>query len=270
MSAFGYDGQRVVVTGAATGVGAATTRMLADLGAEVHALDVVDVEGPIESFHRCDIADPAQVAAAVDAIGGPIHKLFNIAGVPQTRPAEMVIRVNVLGLRELTEVVLPLMPAGGAVAHVASIAGMGWSNRLATVRELVETPDFDAGARWADAHLAEQGDPYFFSKECVIVYTMLRARACWFDQRVRMNCVSPGPIESPMMPDFRTSLGSNTIDWTAAQSAGRLATPAEIAPALVFVNADESSYVNGLNLVVDAAFGAASAMGQVDYASLSA
>jgi NAD(P)-dependent dehydrogenase (short-subunit alcohol dehydrogenase family) len=270
MSAFGYDGQRVVLTGAATGVGAATTRMLADLGAQVHALDVVDVDGPIESFHQCDVSDPAAIAAAVAEIGAPIHKLFNIAGVPQTRPADSVIAVNFLGLRELTEVVLPLMPAGGAVAHVASIAGMGWLNRLDTVRELVETPDFAAGLAWTDAHLADQGDPYFFSKECVIVYTMLRARPCWFDGRVRMNCVSPGPIESPMMPEFRTAMGSGTIDWTAAQSAGRLATPSEIAPALVFLNADESSYVNGLNLVVDAAFGAASTMGQVDYASLTA
>jgi NAD(P)-dependent dehydrogenase (short-subunit alcohol dehydrogenase family) len=270
MGPFGYDGQRVVLTGAATGVGAATTRMLADLGAEVHALDVVDVEGPTERFYQCDVSDPAAIASVVAEIGAPIHKLFNIAGVPQTRPAESVIRVNFLGLRELTEVVLPLMPAGGAVAHVASIAGMGWPNRLDTLRELVETADFAAGAQWADAHLAEQGDPYFFSKECVIVYTMLRARPCWFDGRIRMNCASPGPIESPMMPEFRTAMGSNTIDWTAAQSAGRLATPSEIAPALVFLNADESSYVNGLNLVVDAAFGAASTMGQVDYASLTA
>ncbi len=269
MTAFRYDGQRVVLTGAATGVGAATTKMLAELGAEVHALDVADVDGPVASFHRCDVGDPAAIDAALAAIGAPVHKLFNIAGVPQTRPAEMVMRVNFLGLRHLSEAALALMPAGGAIAHVASIAGMGWPNRLDTVRELVETPDFAAGQKWLDAHLADQGDPYFFSKECVVVYTMLRARPCWTDHQVRVNCVSPGPIESPMMPDFRAAMGSSTIDWTAAQSAGRLATPAEIAPGLVFLNAEESSYVNGLNLVIDAAFGSASTMGQVDYSTLS-
>lgn len=270
MTAFRYDGQRVVLTGAATGIGAATARMLADAGAEVHALDVADVDGPVTSARRCDLSDPGAIDAAVDAIGAPVHKLFNVAGVPQTLAPEQVLRVNVLGLRHLTEQIVPLMPAGGAITSVASLAGAGWANHLDAVRSLLETPDVGAGVAWCHEHLAEQGDPYFFSKECVIVYTMLRAKPLG-RVGIRINCVSPGPVDSPMMPAFREALGSTAIDWTAAESAvGRLATPDDVAPALVFLGADECAYLTGVDLVVDAGFTTASAMGQVDLAALGA
>jgi NAD(P)-dependent dehydrogenase (short-subunit alcohol dehydrogenase family) len=264
---FRYDGQRVIVTGAASGMGAATAEMLAAGGAEVYGLDVQDVTGPVAKAVHCDCGDPAAIDAAVESIGGPVHALFNVAGVPQTLPPDTVIKVNFLGLRHLTERVLPLIPEGGAVAHVASIAGSGWPQRLDTVKELVTTPDFAAGAAWCDARLADLGDPYFFSKECVIVYMMLRAHQT-VRRGVRMNCISPGPVDSPMMPDFRKALGDTMLDWTAAQANGRMGRPAEMAPPLVFLNSREASYVNGANLICDAGFTGGMLTGQVDFSSL--
>ena len=267
---FRYDGQRVVITGASSGMGAATAHLLTDAGAEVHALDVREVTVPGVKAYETDVGDPASVDAALDTIGAPIHKLFNVAGVPQTHPAPRVFAVNFLGLRYLTEQVLPRMPAGGAVASVASLAGMGWQAHLATITEVLDLPGFDAGVTWAAEHLDAQGDPYFFSKECVIVYTFRLAARLARDPGIRVNCVSPGPVDSPMMVDFRAAVSSATIDWTASQANGRLGRPEEMAPPLVFLNSDEASYVSGHNLLADAAFTAAMTTGQVDLTSLPA
>ncbi len=270
MTAFRYDGQRVVITGASSGMGAATAAMLVDAGAEVHALDVREVTVPGVKSYETDVGEPAAVRSALTAIGAPVHKLFNVAGVPQTHPAERVFQVNFLGLRDVTEQVLALMPDGGAVASVASLAGMGWAEHLAVIGEVLDTPDLAAGRAWAAAHLADQGDPYFFSKECVIVYTLRLAPTLVRERGTRVNCLSPGPVDSPMMVDFRQALSSATIDWTAAQANGRLGRPEEMAPPLVFLNSDEASYVAGHNLVADAGFTAAMTTGQVDVSSLPA
>lgn len=270
MPPFRYDDQRVIVTGASSGMGAATAVMLVDAGAEVFTLDVRDVTTPVAKSFVTDVSDADAVDATVAAIGAPIHKLFNVAGVPQTQGAEKVFAVNFLGLRHLTERVLPLMPSGGAVASVASLAGMGYTQHIPVLTEVLDTPDLAAGKAWADAHLADQGDPYFFSKECVILYTLRRAAPLTRERQVRMNCISPGPVDSPMMADFRAAMSSATIDWTASQGNGRLGRPEEMAPPLLFLNSDDASYVSGTNLLVDAGFSAAMATGQVDLSALPA
>ena len=180
----------------------------------------------------------------------------------------IVLGVNFLGLRHITETVLPLIPDGGAIAHVASLAGSGWQAHLAEIDTLLATSDFAAGLTWAEEHLAEYDDPYFFSKECVIVYTMRRSRETLLERGVRMNCISPGPVDSPMMVDFRQALGDKTIDWTAEQASGRLGRPDEMAGPLVFLNSDEASYVSGHNLIVDAGFTPSLSLGTVDFSGL--
>lgn len=266
-TAFGYEGKRAVVTGAASGMGAATVRMLADAGAEVHGLDVAHVDGPVAKAYETDLGDPVSIDRTIDAIGDPVHAVFNVAGVPQTHTPLRVMQVNFLGLRHFTERILDLVPDGGAIASVASLAGMGWQTHLAEITELLATPDFDAGTQWAEEHLDGLGDPYFFSKECLIVYTFTRSHET-VQRGVRMNCISPGPVDSPMMPAFRSVLDSALLDWTASQANGRMGRPDEMAPPLVFLNSDEASYVNGHNLLVDAGFTAAMTTGQVDLTTL--
>ena len=268
MTVFRYDGQRVVLTGASSGLGAATAALLVDAGAEVYTLDVREVTAPVAKAYETDVGDPAAVDTALAAIGAPVHKLFNVAGVPQTHPPERVFAVNFLGLRHLTERTAAMMPEGGAVASVASLAGMGWSEHLPVIKEVLDQRDFAAGQAWAAEHLAERGDPYFFSKECVIVYTFDAAPRLGRARGIRVNCISPGPVDSPMMVDFRAALSSATIDWTASQANGRLGRPEEMAPPLLFLNSDEASYVSGHNLLVDAGFTAAMTTGQVDFATL--
>ncbi len=265
--AFSYQGKRVIVTGAASGMGAATVSMLAGCGAEVHALDIQPVEGAVAGSYETDCGDPSSIDAALAKIGGPVDCLFNIAGVPQTLPPDRVFGVNFLGLRHITEAVLDgHMAEGGAIAHVASKAGSGWRNHLPAIQDVLATDDLAGGAEWAAANLPEQGDPYFFSKECVVVYTMQRAHEL-LERGIRMNCLSPGPVESPMMPAFKEALGSSLLDWTAEQ-VGRMGRPDEMAGPLVFLNSDEASYVNGFDLMADGGFTAAIELGLVDFSTL--
>ena len=87
MDVLGYEGKRVIVTGAASGMGGATARVLVDLGAEVHTIDIKkpDVAG-LASFSECDLRDPEQIDSAVDRIGRVVNMLFNCAGLPNTSP----------------------------------------------------------------------------------------------------------------------------------------------------------------------------------------
>ena len=265
--AFSYLGKRVIVTGAASGMGAATVAMLADCGAEVHALDIKPVSGSVAGSYETDCGDPASIDATLGEIGGSVDCLFNVAGVPQTLAPDRVFGVNFLGLRHITEAVLDgLMTEGGAIAHVASKAGSGWRNHLPAILDVLATDGVPSGTAWARANLAEQGDPYFFSKECVVVYTMQRSHSL-LGRGIRMNCLSPGPVESPMMPAFKEALGSSLLDWTAEQ-VGRMGRPDEMAGPLVFLNSDEASYVNGFDLMADGGFTAAMELGLVDLSTL--
>ena len=262
-----YEGLHTVVTGAASGIGAATTARLAEQGARVTALDVrpVTVEG-VQSI-EVDLGDPAAIDKAVASIDGPVDALFNVAGVPQTRPPVDVMRVNILGLRHFTEAVLPSMPAGSAIANVASIAGNQWPEHLPRITELLALDDFAEGLAWCEAHPEDLGDGYFFSKECVVVYTFRLSKRA-IAKGVRVNSVSPGPVESPMMPDFRATIGSQTLEWTAKQAIGRMAEPHEMVPPLLFLNDPASTYVNGLNLVADGGFTAAFNLGELDFSEM--
>ena len=134
-------GKRIVVTGAASGIGLATAELVAREGAEVIAVDVAGAP----TVERCDLSRPDDIDALVGRLDDPIHGLCNVAGVPGSHPAEQVMAVNFLGLRHLTEALLPRLADGGAVVNVASAAGSGWRQRLDQSRALMATPDFAGG-----------------------------------------------------------------------------------------------------------------------------
>ena len=94
-----YEGRRVVVTGCASGMGQETARQLVDLGAHVVGLDLREPSVPVKEFCAVDLSDPASIDAAVSAIGGPVHGLFNVAGISPGRAPLKVIAVNFLGTR---------------------------------------------------------------------------------------------------------------------------------------------------------------------------
>jgi NAD(P)-dependent dehydrogenase (short-subunit alcohol dehydrogenase family) len=259
----GYRGKRVIVTGCFSGMGEATARLLLDLGAEVHGLDYKQSTLPLASFTSVDLRDPASIEAGVAAIGGKVDALFNCAGLPQSFPAMDVMKVNFIGLRHLTEQVLPLMGPGGAIVSIASTGGMGWSRRIPTNMEFVTTKGFQSAVDWCEAHLEDTiREGYSFSKENVIVWTQYMG-AHLIKQGIRINCTLPSPTQTPMMAAFHAASGKDVVD-AAAEPMGRYSTPEEQAGGLVLLNSALAGIVNGVVLPVDGGFMGGVATGQVD------
>lgn len=266
MAFLSYEGKRVVVAGGGgTGMGASVARLVGELGGEVHVLDLRDPTVPTTSFSSTDLGDAASIAHAVGRIGAPVHALFNCQGISGTAPGTTsldVLRVNFLGVRHLTELLLPAIPWGGAVASISSAGGLAWPKRLPEVLELLATDGFDDGLAWVEAQTSGfLGEvfptSYAFSKEAVIVYTMQRCVTS-IANGVRINCTSPGATGTAMSPDF-------PADRVAVmeQPSGRKATPDEQALPLVYLASDAAGYVNGANIVVDGGNFAARALDQL-------
>ena len=267
-SPFDYTGRIVLVTGAATGMGAETAALLVDAGAEVHALDIAEVTGPVAGSQRVDLGDSTSIDGVLDALPERIDAVMNCAGIPGgTRfDARTVMRVNFLGLRHLTEAIFDRIPSGGSVTSIASLAGGGWTNHVAELTELLATGDFRAAEAWLDGRDDLIGDGYGFSKECVQYWTMWRSVTA-IKSGVRINSICPGVTDTAIMADFRQAMGDNAIKMTAEAGIGRLATADEMAPAMAFLgNKGAASYVNGVNLDIDGGFMAAMTTGQVDFA----
>jgi len=262
--AWSYDGKRVVVTGGGgSGMGAAAVAELADLGAEVHVFDLREPAGEVESFQRVDLKDPDAIAAAVEAVPGTIDALFNCVGVPGPPFVSDLdtMLINFAGVRHLTELVVERMPAGGAVATIASAAAAGWPQRLEAFLPLVETQGFAGAKGWCEAHPDAIATGYGPSKLAVAIWT---AYACndLGARGIRINCTMPGPTETPMLPSFKQRVGEGF--WESYPiPIGRFATPAEQGRALVFLNSAAASCITGIGLVTDGGSLSAAAAGVV-------
>jgi NAD(P)-dependent dehydrogenase (short-subunit alcohol dehydrogenase family) len=246
----GYQGRTVVVSGAATGMGAACARTLVELGAEVHALDVKPIEAPVAQAIAVDLRERASIDAAVAKLPAQVDRLFNCAGLPGPPFSNLdTTLVNFVGLRHLTESVVPRIPGGGAIASITSVAGMGWQKNLENVKACCATPDFDAGKAWLEAN-GDKNNGYLFSKQCIVYYTKARAVEL-VAREIRMNCLSPAPTDTPMLPSFHQQVSKDFIEQHFLAPIGRNATPEEMADPLILLNSDASRFVSGVNLMVD-------------------
>ncbi len=169
-------------------------------------------------------------------------------------------------MRAVVEGVHPLIPSGGAVAIISSNAGLQFMDHMAPINELLATDGFDGAVAWCEEHLDLVADGYTFSKEAIIVYTMQRALEV-VGEGVRVNCISPGPTATPMMPEFEKAAGPELIRafWGPMN---RQAQPEEMGWPLAFLNSDAASFITGLNLIVDAGFVAGVTTGAIDLGAL--
>jgi 2-hydroxycyclohexanecarboxyl-CoA dehydrogenase len=239
------EGKTALVTGGASGIGAATARRLAAEGARVAIGDLNEegartVAGELDGFAcALDVTDTGSVRAAVadtTAALGEIDVLVNNAGTDlfsyfvnsDEGLWDFVLGVNLRGVLAVTHAVLPSMQErrSGAIVNVASEAGRVGSQGSAV---------------------------YSAAKAGVIGFTKAIARES-ARYRVRCNAVAPGPIETPLLnaaPQVLGEIGARLKQGMVnATVMGRTGEPEEVAATIAFLASEDASYVTGQTLNV--------------------
>ena len=228
------------------------------------ALDVRPTDVLVDRVLDVNLRDRASIEKAAESIEGPVDGYFGCAGLPGPPFSGLdVMLVNFVGARHLVNLVLPKIPAGGAIAVIASNAAMGWQLELEQLMALVTTDGFDEGKQWCEAN-SEMGavGAYPFSKKAINAWVASRG-ATLISDGIRLNCINPGPTDTAMLPHFVEFAGENIIDAFIGPIRRR-STPEEQAWPLIFLNSSRSSYVNGESLVTDGGFFGAVQSGQLD------
>jgi NAD(P)-dependent dehydrogenase (short-subunit alcohol dehydrogenase family) len=247
--AFRYDGKRVLVVGAASGMGAAVAQLVRDAGAEVVVMDIADcsIDGATEI--RVNMADEESIDAAVKECGGPLNALFLCAGVADGTPG--IEKINFIGHRHLIDRMLDAdaLPRGSAIGFISSAAGLGWESNFELVCEYLDTPNFDSAVEW----IAEHGKAdYMWSKQAICAYVARQAYPL-LKRGIRINAICPGPTDTPLAQankELWLTFGSDYRDDAGIEAS----TPLEQAYPLVFLCSDAASALSGEILISDAGY----------------
>jgi len=247
---------RYIVTGAASGIGAATALQLRATGATVVTVDVADPPRADVRHVRCDLGDEQQISQAVEAlramarVDGPYDGIAHVAGLPGTRAPRDILAVNFLAPRAL---VLGL--SSNALARDAGVVLVSSLAALRCAWEAQRLTAISDHADWAEAMQQAMEPPldgataYEVSKR-LLNHWVPTAVAAFAPLGARVNTVSPGPVQTPMLRDFRISMGESRID-AAERLSGRHATAIEVAAAITFLLSPAASWINGIDLRVD-------------------
>jgi len=234
------DGRRALITGGASGIGAATCRKLVAEGAQVVVLDVDEVAARrfaddigVESI-GADVADGDALTAAFDhatELLGGLDTVVNNAGIGNVKPLhhytddewDRLLGVNLRGVFNGIRAAVPLIieSGGGAIVNLSSASGLRPTRGEA---------------------------PYAAAQAGTVALT--RSAALEYAPEIRVNAVAPGFIDTPLTrpaveaTDTRTELEAHT-------PLGRLGTAEEVADVIAFLCSDGSRYVTGQTIVVD-------------------
>jgi len=238
---------RFVVTGAASGIGAATLAAIEAAGHRCLAIDRNLLPG--KEFLACDLADESSIDACIEAIDGPVDGVAHIAGIAGTAEAAQVVKVNYLGARRFIEKLSPKITEGGSVVFVSSLAARRCVWDAARLREMLALSDWREVLAALDVANLGGGEAYEITKRLLLAWLPLSA-ASGAARRIRFNAVTPGPVETPLLPGFRQSMGEDRIE-AALSLVGRHALPEEVAAPILFLLSPAASWVNGTEMVAD-------------------
>ncbi len=236
------EGKVAVISGAASGIGLATTKRLAEAGADTTVLDVDEDKGPkvaedIHStgvrarFYRCDVTQEEDCRKAAESIArdfSRIDVLFNNAGVINRKNIlqmtekewDFVLDVNLKGVYLLSRSVIPFMVrnGGGSIINNSS----GWGLR---------------GGPEAAAYCAAKGGVVTLTKAMAIDHAR---------QGIRVNGICPGDTDTQLLREEASQLGEEENAFLK-----KVGKPEDIANAVLFLASDMSSWITGSILVVD-------------------
>jgi meso-butanediol dehydrogenase/(S,S)-butanediol dehydrogenase/diacetyl reductase len=226
-----FVGKKVLVTGAASGIGAATAALFTKEGADVVAFDITPADGVLE----LDVTDTPAVQAAV-AEHGPFDVVANVAGVCRlTHFGDLTLQewnrqiaINLTAPFVVSQAAMPgLVERKGNIVNVASIAGL-------------------RGQAYSAAYCA--------SKAGVVMLT--KSLALEFARRgVRVNCVAPGQVDTPLVTGVANQFPENVNDRLIARNMNILppgvSSPDDIADAIAYLASDAAKTVTGVALTVD-------------------
>lgn len=249
-------GKTAIISGGATGMGGAASKLFAAEGAKVAIIDrnetaaqetvaaIRSAGGVAESF-VADVSDEGQVERAVKASAaafGPANVLFNHAGTIVIKPFlettldewEWLHAVNVRSMFLVTRAVLPGMIAsgGGSIVCTSSISAV-------------------AGTPMEVLYDTTKGAVHMFARAIAVEFR---------DRNIRCNAVCPGFIRTPHgLREVRelSALGIDASEAALAVQQGRIGEPEEVAQAALFLASDDASFINGTHLFVDNGFTAA-------------
>lgn len=268
LDGLGYRGKAVVVTGGASGMGEQVARILGELGAHVHIVDIREPKVPCESFQQCDLADFAAVRAAADKLSAlaPIHFVFPCAGLPPSVKGPLYcMKVNFIGTRHFVESLLPALADGAGIALISSDAALGWQKNLAQCLEMLTITDPDEAVAWCEADPEKRvRDGYTSSKEMLVVWVQNAAVKLGNERRIRLNAIGPCPTKTAFMDEQGPLLPEGFLDAWPYPSLGRMATAEEQAWPLVLLNSPLNAAVTGAFLLTDQGFASGVYTGAID------
>lgn len=238
----------VVVTGGCSGIGRKIVEKFTGLG---DLVTVIDRNPSSEGLPvlLCDLSDFVQIDQAIDQLPSKIDVFVNAAGISGLAPIPVVMKVNFFGLRYLTEAVANRITNGGSVINIASTSSWYWKDHLTELKRVLEARTEADFEKISSNEIADGYTAYARSKEAVLVWSAVAAQQ--YLGKFRVNSVSPGPIETPLLSDFYEAMGHEELDPLTARAGGRNGFPEEIANVVWFLASAESNWINGSDIPVD-------------------
>ncbi len=255
MGLIDYKDKVCVVTGAASGIGLATVKLLLEEGADVYAMDLADISIGNTLALSCDLADKDSIDTAFEKIPDHIDCFFGVAGLSGAlTDYHKTFTVNYIANKYITETYLKnRMRKGGSICYVTSTAGNHWDKyskefqlftRAKTWEEMINVLEYQA----KEGSVGVMAYP--FSKRAMNYY-MATLAVELAEKGIRVNALLPGSTDTGMKREFEVEAGGYDKLIEQTGMAKRLADPIEMAKPLLFLNSDMASFISGICLTVD-------------------